>query len=291
MICNSRSENKGSGTAILLRNGMNYKRRKDIEVFKEKCVESTIIEITAKDGKKIIVGSMYHPPNTDPTNFRIAINMILSTSLKEKKEIILGMDHNLDLLKSGTHGQTQLFFTDLLEKNIYPTITRPTHICHNTATLIDNIFVSRNLHKYFESAIILDDISDHLPLLVLLKQTKLLDNKPINFESRKLNENTIMLIKQKLFQINWTRLLNATNCSENFDLFSSKLNKIMDSVSPLVKVKISAKRKYREPWMTRGLEISGRRKLCLYKETLKATATCKDITKYKEYQNMYNRTK
>ena len=194
LICNSRSENKGGGTAILLRNGINYKRRKDIEVFKEKSVELTIIEITAKDGKKIIVGSMYHPPNT--------------------------------------------------------TITRPTRICQNTATLIDNIFVSRNLHKYFESAIILDDISDHLPLLVLLKQTKLLDNKPINFESRKLNENTIMLIKQKLFQVDWTRLLNATNCSDNFDLFSSKLNKIMDSVSPLVKVKISAKTKYHEPWMT-----------------------------------------
>ena len=65
----------------------------------------------------------------------------------------------------------------------------------------------------------------------------------------------------------------------------------MDSVSPLMKVRISAKRKYREPWMTRGLEISGHCKLCLYKETLKADAMCKDITKYKEYQNMYNRTK
>ena len=234
---------------------------------------------------------MYQPPNTDPTDFRNAINMISSNSLKEKKEIILGMDHNLDLLKSGTHRQTQLFLNDLLEKNIYPTITRSTRICQNAATLIDNIFVSRNLHKYFESAIILEDISDHLPLLVLLKQTKLLDNKLIKFESRKLDENTITLIKQKLFQVNWTRLLNATNCSENFDLFSSKINEIMDSVSPLVKVKISTKRKYHEPWMTRGLEISGRHKLCLYKETLKATATCKDTTKYKEYRNMYNRTK
>ena len=190
------------------------------------------------------------------------------------------MDHNLDLLKSGIHRQTQLFLTDLLEKNIYPTITRPTRIWQNTATLIDNVFVSKNLHTYFESLIILDDISDHLPLLVLLKQTKLLDNKPINFESRKLNENMIMLIKHKLFQVNWTKRLNATNCSDNFDLFSTKLNEIMDSVSPLTKVKISTKRKYCEPWMTRGLEISGHHKLCLYKETLKVTAMCKVITKY-----------
>ena len=117
----------------------------------------------------------------------------------------------------------------------------------------------------------------------MLKQTKLLDNKPIIFESRKLNENTIMLIKQKLFCVDWTKLLNARNCSDNFNLFSSKLNEIIDSVSPLIKVKISAKRKYLESWMTRGIEISGHRKLCLYKETLKSTATCKDITKYKEF--------
>ena len=151
--------------------------------------------------------------------------------------------------------------------------------------------MSRNLHKYFESAIILEDISDHLPPLVLLKQTKLLDNKPIELKSRKLDEKSITLIKQKLPQVDWTRHLNTTNCSENFDLFSFKLNEIMDSISPLVQVKISAKRKYQEPWMTRGLKISGHHKLCLYKETLKATATCKDITKYKEYRNMYNRTK
>ena len=65
----------------------------------------------------------------------------------------------------------------------------------------------------------------------------------------------------------------------------------MDSVSPLVKIRISAKRKYQEPWMMRGLEKSGLKKLCLYKETLKAFATCKDITLYKDYRNVYNKTK
>ena len=59
------------------------------------------------------------------------MNSITSTSISEKKEIILGMDHNLDLLKSGPHKQTQLFLNDLLDKEIYPTITRPTRICHN----------------------------------------------------------------------------------------------------------------------------------------------------------------
>ena len=126
MICSNRHDSKGGGTAILLQNGISYKCRKDIEVFKEKHVETTIIEIVSKDGKKLIVGSMYRPPNTDPNDFRIDVNMITSNSVMEKKEIILGMDHNLDLLKCGLHKHTQLFLDDLLDKNIYPTITRPT---------------------------------------------------------------------------------------------------------------------------------------------------------------------
>ena len=134
LICNSRTESKGGGTAILLQNGINYKRRKDIEVFKEKCVDSTIIETIAKDGKKIIAGSMYQHLNTDPIDFRNAINMISSNSLKEKKEIILGMDHNLDLLKSRICRQTQLFLNDLLEKKYisnnnktYPYLSKCSH--------------------------------------------------------------------------------------------------------------------------------------------------------------------
>ena len=38
-------------------------------------------------------------------------------------------------------------------------ITWPTIVTQSTATLIDNMFVSEKLHKYFESAVILDDRS------------------------------------------------------------------------------------------------------------------------------------
>ena len=290
LICSNRKHSKGGGTAILLQNGITFKRRTDIEIFREKEVESTIIGIVAKDGKKIVVCSMYRPPNTDPTHFITSMNSITSKSVSEKKEIILGMDHNLDLLKSGSHKQTQLFLNDLLDKEIYTTITHPTRICHNAATLIDNVFISKNLHKFFESAILIEDISDHLPLLILLKQTKLICNKPIEFETRKLNAKNIKLIIYILYQVDWTKHLSSNSCSENFDFFTAKVNEIMDSVSPLIKIRISAKRRYREPWMTRGLEKSGLKKLCLYKETLKASATRKDITLYKDYRNVYNKT-
>ena len=93
------------------------------------------------------------------------------------------MDHNMDLLMANLHKHTQTLIDDLIDKDILPTITHPTRIIQSTATLIDNIFVSKNLHHFFESAVLLTDISDHLPTLTLLKQTKLLHRKPLEFES------------------------------------------------------------------------------------------------------------
>ena len=64
----------------------------------------------------------------------------------------------------------------------------------NTATLIDNIFVTEKLHRFFESAVLLTDISNHLLSLTLLKQTKLLNKTPLEFESRSLNDHKLKLI-------------------------------------------------------------------------------------------------
>ena len=49
---------------VCSKNGINFKHRKDLDKMVEKSIESTHAEITAKSRKKIIIGSLYHPPNT-----------------------------------------------------------------------------------------------------------------------------------------------------------------------------------------------------------------------------------
>ena len=105
--------------------------------------------------------------------------------------MILGMDHNLDLLKSENHKGTHEFLDLMLQHQLYPSVTRPSRVTQMTATLIDNIFISEKFHRSFNSAVLLRDISDHLPLLCLAKQTKLLDKSPLEFESRSLNDNKL----------------------------------------------------------------------------------------------------
>ena len=62
-------------------------------------------------------------------------------------------------------------------------------------------------------------------------------------------------------------------------------------MAPVKKVKISAKRRFVEPWMTRNLALSAEKKLKLYKKTLMATCTENDVITYKQYRNTYNALK
>ena len=268
IITNSRTQSKGGGTAILIKKALTYRRWKDLEIFEEKKTESVFIEILAKNNKHIVVGSMYRPPNnTDDTFVESILKIKHKLTLdQEKKEIIIGMDHNFDLLKSSDHKRTQYFLDTLLNKELFPTITRPTRITHHSATLIDNIFVSMNLHKRYESAVLLNDMSDHLPILTLLQQTKIKNNTPLIFESRKLNDTIVNSIKTALDHINWDEKLSGLDCNENFNTFTTLLDSIMEKHSPLRKIRISSKRIYIEPWMSRGLEISSKKKDILYKK-------------------------
>ena len=269
-MCNYRKEKKGGGVSILVRDGIAYRRRQDLDVFQEGHTESIFIEVKCRNGKQIIFGSMYKPPNTNNKQFIDNITEIVHKTKSAKDqyspELVLGMDHNIDLLNSKTHKPTQKFMETMDGLLLYPTITRPTRITRNSATLIDNIYVSNLLHRSFESSIIIDDMSDHLPILTMLKQTKLHDSEPITFNSRCLDEKKLKQVNADLMTVDWIGILNGTTCDEKFNQFSEKVDQILDKTAPVKEVRISAKRRFVEPWMTHGLEQSSRKKMKLYKK-------------------------
>ena len=96
--------------------------------------------------------------------------LLLHKLSKQNREIILAIDHNLDLLKCNTHSGTQSFLEYNISKNVYPCITKLTQVTHMRATLIDNIFCSEKLHCSKSSYIIQDDMSDHYPCLAIFPE-------------------------------------------------------------------------------------------------------------------------
>ena len=107
-------------------------------------------------------------------------------------------------------------------------------------------------------------MSDHLPILTMLKQTKLHNSEPITFNSRCLNNTKLKQVNAELMKVDWISILNGTTSDKKFNQFSDMVDQVLDKIAPIKEVRISAKRRFVKPWMTRGLELS----LCKKNETV-----------------------
>ena len=132
-------------------------------------LECVTAELLIK-GRNMICCSMYRPPNTNVKIFQSAMNKSMEQIKSEMHcDSIIGMDHNLDFIKYNCHGDTEHFMNMMLENSSFPCITRPTRVTKSTATLIDNIFVSSKLQNKFQNGIIVHDISDHFPSIIVFE--------------------------------------------------------------------------------------------------------------------------
>ena len=59
LIANSRKNHKGGGVAILIKEGISYKKQADLNSLNGKELESVYVDITTRGGKLIRVGSLY----------------------------------------------------------------------------------------------------------------------------------------------------------------------------------------------------------------------------------------
>ena len=168
MYRQDRSHKRGGGVAIVASSKLRCVLRPDLSSKMEES-ECVTLELLLKNGDKCLVSSMYHPPNTDSQTFLASYNSLVCAMRKEDpKGIIIGLDHNLDFLKSEKHQPTNDFIQSNLDFGLIPTVTRPTRITNTSATLIDNIMVSQNLCGSYTSNILINDTSDHLPVICVL---------------------------------------------------------------------------------------------------------------------------
>ena len=129
-------------------------------------MESLFVKIHIPNGKNIIVGTIYRPPNQNLDIFFDKFNTILSIISKDNKNCYLMGDFNLDFLQYDKHKSTQEFIDSFFLHMFYPIINRPTCLTSYSATLIDNIFTNC-FAQNFCSGIILNNISDHLPIFAI----------------------------------------------------------------------------------------------------------------------------
>ena len=127
-----------------------------------------------------------------------------------------------------------------------PTITRPTRITSESATLIDNIYVSGNRLEYLRSGILVADISDHFPIFVFTGNN-VRHCKPKNNTNsyRKLDATAIERINTLLLATDWSPL-QQLHINDQFDFVNTKLLEYINICAPMKVVKIPAKYVIRE---------------------------------------------
>ena len=186
-----------------------------------KAVENCFIELKCHR-KIIVIGSLYRPPNQPEKEFLEYMNQCLQNlnRFEKNKEIIIGMDHNLDLLKHNIQSLTQKFMESLLDNNYLPTITRPTRITNSTATLLANIILSMDLYDKHVGSVVISNISNPLPCFVIIRDCLHVENT-LHVKKHKLIEKNISMLRLNLNGINWVNLLRSSSTNKSINKFHS----------------------------------------------------------------------
>ena len=281
-----RNNKKGGGVGFLIRTDILYRIRNDlIPDDKTLSCEQCYIEIK-NNTEKVIIGTMYRPPSTNISEFINTFNIQIDKINKNGYECIIGLDHNLDLLKQSVHSKTQEFLECILDHNLLPTITKPTRISKTSATLIDNILISKKLQPNYESLIIVDDLSDHLPCLVKLKNFKPTGTKNFILK-RVINNKAVKKINEDLSKIDWDIKLKDKPASDSFHAFHSEILISLNKHAPEKLIRVKEKR-VKNPWMSKGLKNSLTKSKKLYERALIDPAVW---SKYKEFMTILRKCK
>ena len=195
------------------------------------------------------------------------------------------------ILKSHTHRATQDLIDLLLNSDLWPVITKPTRITKNSATLIDNILVSPNIYGSYQCGIMLEDLSDHLPCLLVAKNLKLERKEPIVITSRKITPSTVSKIKAELSSLDLMPHLLDKGVNEGFEYLHEKVTGIVDKIAPYESFTPSKHKFQRDPWLPFSLLKSIKKQQQLYRQTLKRGCSQEHIDHYKAYRNILTKLK
>ena len=146
-LSSHRKNKKGGGVGILVSHEYDCRPRPDLSMNVPN-FESLTVEIKTHTNS-ILVCSIYRPPNSKVKDFLKNYRRLLDKfSLNQKERLIVGLDHNLDLIKHESHPPTKEFIDLNLDLNLIPSITKPTRISKSSVTLLDNIIVGKQFHNF-----------------------------------------------------------------------------------------------------------------------------------------------
>ena len=281
--CVNRVGREKGGVCMYISEKVRYKLRKDLCCANSN-YESCFIEIENKNKKNAIIGVIYRA-HTSIDNFVNDIDPVVQKINAEKKLFYIMGDFNIDLLKVDSNRAIHDYLELIYSYSLMPTIYKPNRITKTTATIIDNI-LTNNTENIIKSSIIVTDITDHMPTILLsdldISETKPNIKKPIY--KRVHSDDNIINFKKKLLKVKWHEILDNIDVNSDYNTFVETFNKLYDECFPLKKCSENRRKDPLSPWITKGLLTSINKKNKLYKQYINSPTNDR-LQKFKTYKN------
>ena len=288
--------NCGGGVGLFI-----HDKFKDYEILENESIfiphvyESIWVKIKMRQGPDKIIGNIYRPNTAPLANLERAIEIhsqiidrILNNNLHRNCEIDILSDFNINMLNFEAHNLTNDYVNILISKSFLPVITMPSRVNKQSATLIDHIWTNRICNSY-KSGIILNSLSDHFPVVYFQEGKHELVQLPDKI-TRKINSKTIPAFCNLLKSTSWSNVINKPDPKNAFSNFFQIIDSGRDLAFPEIRVKQKTIKFKHNPWMSRGLKISKKRKDILFARKVKHSCD-KNLNEYKIYNQLYNKVR
>ena len=257
-----RRDRRGGGISVFVSQRNSTKILTNISFCCE-FMESLVLEIGYGEFT-ILLGVFYRPPSTDPALFVKKFSEIMSgMRLARYHKIIICGDFNINMMNI-EDGTNLDFINTMYSHSLLPMISKPTRITAQTATLIDNIFISNSVNCV--AGAILSDISDHLPIFLLdrgLSVGGLNNSESKTFSYRLINDKTVENLCTRLSNFNFESIFQTDDVNDIFKLFSTAVFDNFNICCP-VKYKTVSGKSLKKPWINNEILINIKKRQCLY---------------------------
>ena len=261
--------NGGGGILVYVRNGINAKRRFDLETNNIACIW---LEITEGKSKPFLIGNMYRPPDSK-VEFNDRFESFVDNVSSDGKEIILLGDFNKNLLNENKDIEWENFVTSL---GFSQMVCEPTRETATSSTLIDHIYTNfdENIAHVHVCKI---SISDHYAVFgnrKLNNCAKSNTHQTITYRSFKnFDENRFI---SDLYEVPWETIEHFDNINEIVEVWNYMFLEVVNKHAPLKSHRI--KQKYQPDWLSPQIL-----------DCIKERDKCKASGKIDEYRALRNR--
>ena len=213
----------------------------ELTITNEKIFESIFIKIQLHN-ENLFCGNIYRSPSNDSRlneNFLNNLyNCIHNINESLNKCFITG-DFNYDLSNQDNKHVCN-FIEMMLEGHYFPVINKPTRITNTSATVLDHIWTNLH-HQHIKSGVILNPLSDHLPVYMCFNLNKQNLYRPQ--QKRSFTPQNITKFNEMLENIDINAILNETNTNLAFKLLLDSYKSTFNYCFPFIKQNIENKNK------------------------------------------------